>query len=59
MRAAQAFPSPFPAGCSTRDFAEDWGALQGATEDVNAAWEQFIGVARHYLCDLEGLGLDK
>eukprot|EP00959_Pyramimonas_sp_CCMP1952_P302382 6327181-Pyramimonas_sp.AAC.1 len=38
MRTAKAFPSPFPAGCCARDFAEDWLALCDVTTDVGTAW---------------------
>eukprot|EP00959_Pyramimonas_sp_CCMP1952_P438503 9180238-Pyramimonas_sp.AAC.1 len=57
MRTAKAFPSPFPAGCCTRDFTEDWLALRDVTTDVNRAWAQFIGVTERYLCDLSGLDI--
>eukprot|EP00959_Pyramimonas_sp_CCMP1952_P088033 1841997-Pyramimonas_sp.AAC.1 len=59
MRTAKAFPSPFPAGCSARDFAGDWRVSQDTAGDDGEAWRQFIGVAECHLRDLAGLDIGK
>eukprot|EP00959_Pyramimonas_sp_CCMP1952_P407935 8548997-Pyramimonas_sp.AAC.1 len=59
MRTAKAFPCPFPSGCSTRDFAEEWGAIQDPAGEVSESWKQFIGVTEQYLCDLAGPDIGK